>query len=120
MAWFACLAVAALAGAALAHAYSAPTATSIRYDEADGRFRGRVNSPRQACEARRKVKLMKQSNDGRKVVGRTLTNKNGRWSIRQSNANGVYSAVVVRRETALDGHVHQCQRGASGTVTVDP
>jgi hypothetical protein len=111
---------AALAGAALGHAYSAPSATSFRYDEDDGRFKGRVESPRRPCEGSRKIKLREHTDDGTEVVGRTRSNAEGRWSIEQPTANGVYSAVVVRRERTPTGHVHACQRGASGTVTVDP
>jgi hypothetical protein len=113
-------AVVALAGAALGHAYSAPSTTSLRYDEEDGRFEGRVDSPRRPCVPSRKIKLVEHTADGNEVVGRTRSNAKGRWSIEQPTASGAYSAIVVRRERTPVGHVHACQRGTSGTVTVDP
>jgi hypothetical protein len=116
----ACAFAALLATGAVAHQYSAPTTTSLRYDETDGRFRGRVDSPRDPCLQQRKIKLVKHTDDGNEVVGRTRSNSRGRWNIAEGNASGAYSAVVVRRYSAPTGHVHQCQRGASGTVTVDP
>lgn len=112
--------LAVAAAAAFAHAYSAPSTTTLRYDEDDGRFRGRVDSPRRPCENRRKIRLVKHTSSGKEVVGRTRSNSRGRWSIEQGNANGAYTAVVVRRERTPVGHVHACQRGTSGTVTVDP
>ena len=111
---------ASLAGAALGHAYSAPSTTSLRYDEDDGLFKGRVESPRRPCVSQRKVKLVEHTPDGNEVVGRTRSNAKGRWSIEHANASGAYSAIVVRRERMPTGHVHACQRGTSGTVTVDP
>ncbi len=111
---------ASLGGLALAHAYSAPSSTTLRYDEDGGRFRGRVESPRRPCEQQRKVKLVRLTSDGREVVGRTRSNNRGRWSIEEANANGAYRAVVVKRDRTPPGHVHNCQRGTSGTVTVDP
>ncbi|MFN2587011.1 MAG: hypothetical protein ABR613_02675 [Actinomycetota bacterium] len=118
--WLAASVGAAGAAAAFAHAYSAPSATTLRYDEDDGRFRGRVDSPRRSCEEQRKVKLVKHTSSGNEVVGRTRSNAKGRWSIEQGNANGAYHAVVVRRNHTPPGHIHQCQRGTSGTITVDP
>ena len=107
--------------AAVAHQYSAPTTTSFRYDEDDGAFKGRVDSPRDPCIAQRKVKLVRHTDSEREVVGKTRSNSRGRWSIDQPNAAGTYNAVVVRRFSAPTGHVHQCQRGASQPVTVvDP
>ncbi|HEV2757344.1 MAG TPA: hypothetical protein VG318_16385 [Actinomycetota bacterium] len=113
-------AAASLGGTVLAHAYSAPSTTSLRYDEDGGEFRGRVASPRRSCEDSRKIKLVKHTSSGNDVVGRTRSNSKGRWSIEKENASGAYSAIVVRRDRTPPGHVHACQRGTSGTVTVDP
>ncbi len=120
IAGLACAVAAAAASTVLAHAYSAPSTTTLRYDEDDGRFRGRVESPRRPCRQMRKVKLVKHTSSGREVVGRTRSNNRGRWSIEQGNASGAYHAVVVKRDRTPPGHVHSCQRGTSGTVTVDP
>lgn len=114
------VAVAALAGVAVAHQYAVPTTTTLRYEEDEGRFRGRVSSRRQACEHQRKVKLVRITASGRDVVGSTRTNHSGRWSISEGNANGAYRAVIPRRHETPVGHVHDCQRGTSGTVNVDP
>ena len=104
---------------AVAHQYSAPTTTSFKYK--DGEFRGRVDSPRDACISQRKVKLVRHTDSDKEVVGRTRSNSKGRWRIDQPNAAGTYNAVVVRRFSAPTGHVHQCQRGASTpTTVVDP
>jgi hypothetical protein len=120
IAGLACSLALVAAPAVLGHAYSAPTATSLRYDEDSGRFKGRVESPRRQCEHGRTVKLLKHTGSGKEVVGETRSNTEGRWSIEEPTANGVYSARIVRRERTPVGHVHACQRGASGTVTVDP
>ncbi len=110
----------AFPGTGSAHEYVSPTETTIKYAEAKGRFHGRVDSVRSACEEDRKVKLRKRTRSGWKFVGRTRTNQRGRWSIDKANANGVFSAVVPRRVNNPPGHIHDCERGTSGTVTVDP
>ncbi len=113
-------AAASVAGDAAAHQYTAPSSTTIRYVENEGEFRGRVTSPRAACERNRKIKLVRESEEGRVVVGRDRSNRRGRWRIDQPNPNGVYRAIVVSRSNVVPGHVHRCERGTSPSITIEP
>ncbi len=112
--------VASIVRFANAHEFAAASSTTIRYREATGVFRGRVTSSKGSCERRRKVKVVKETDSGSKVVGKDRSNRRGRWKVSVPNANGTYSAIVVRREQSYVGHVHICERGRSSTISVDP
>lgn len=124
MALLACWMCAAvgMTAVAVAHTVTAPSATTIRYREARGRFKGRVTSSRPKCERRRRVVLMRDTASGPRAVGRARSNRYGRWSISEPNASGTYRAVVRRRfyENQDPFHAHLCQRAQSAAITVDP
>lgn len=115
-------AVVGMTAVAVAHAITAPSATTIRYREARGRFKGRVTSPRAKCQRRRHVVLMKQTATGARAVGHDRSNRYGRWRIAEPSASGTYRAVVRRRlyEKQDPFHSHLCQRAESVAITVDP
>lgn len=64
-----------------------------------GSFVGKVNSDRASCERGRVVALRKQKPGKDKVVGRTLTNRRGKWRVSKAEPRGRYYAKV-RRSTA--------------------
>jgi hypothetical protein len=63
-----------------------------------GKFRGKVRSPRNACERRRTVVLKKRRPGPDRTVGRDRTNRKGVWRIRKPNARGRFYARVQRQE----------------------
>jgi hypothetical protein len=63
-----------------------------------GKFRGKVRSPRNACERRRTVVLKKKRPGRDKTVGRDRTNRRGVWRINKPNARGRFYARVKRQE----------------------
>jgi hypothetical protein len=63
-----------------------------------GKFRGRVRSPRNACERRRSVVLKKVRPGPDRTVGRDRTNRRGVWRINKPNARGRFYARVQRQE----------------------
>ncbi len=113
----------AIAGTvAQAHVYTAATSTTVRYVEADGKFKGRIDSNRPNCKGHGSSRLKRITPDGSKVVGSDVSGTRGRWRISEPNAAGTYRAVVRARDDQGGNatHNHQCLRAASGTVTVDP
>jgi hypothetical protein len=63
-----------------------------------GKFRGKVRSPRNACERRRTVVLKKVRPGRDRTVGRDRTNLRGVWRINKPNATGRFYARVQRQE----------------------
>jgi hypothetical protein len=116
------LALGSLVGVAEAHKFVSPSASTIRYREASGTFQGRVESDRDRCERRRFIKVVHRTADGREVVGKTRSNKRGRWKVAVGNANGIYRAIVKRRANTAgpdtQQHSHICERGRSPEIAV--
>lgn len=84
-------------------------------------FHGKVKSPNEACVQNRVVKLFKKRrNGGRRLLGKTHTNGDGKWKvIVDPLSSGVYRAVVKRREEGAAGTIFVCLRDSSKRIVVD-
>jgi hypothetical protein len=62
-------------------------------------FHGKLTSPRRACLGSRTVKLYREVNGSKKMLGKDTSNDNGKWSIPQGKnlAPGFYYATVAKR-----------------------
>ena len=69
----------------------------------------------QACAQNRLVKMFKKRrNGGRKLLGKTHTDVNGKWEISSTRSTpGVYLAVVKQREEGAAGTIFVCLRDKS-------
>jgi hypothetical protein len=61
-------------------------------------FHGKVTSPRKACIAGRKVKMFRERNGKKVLLGRDRSNHKGKWSIPigKKLTSGSYYAVVTK------------------------
>lgn len=84
-------------------------------------FHGKVKSPNDACVQNRVVKLFKKRrNGGRRLLGKTHTNNDGKWKvIVDPLSSGAYRAVVKRRAEGTAGTVFVCLRDSSKLAVVD-
>ena len=84
-------------------------------------FHGKVTSPNQACADNRLVKMFKKKRSGgRKLLGKTHTDINGKWEvIVDPLSSGAYLAVVKQREEGTAGTIFVCLRDKSKIVGVD-
>jgi|RhiMethySRZTD1v2_1073278.scaffolds.fasta_scaffold1943710_1 hypothetical protein len=84
-------------------------------------FHGKVTSSNQACAQDRLVKMFKKKRSGgRKLLGKTHTDLNGKWEvIVDPLSSGAYLAVVKQREEGTAGTIFVCQRDKSKIVGVD-
>jgi hypothetical protein len=84
-------------------------------------FHGKVTSPNQACADNRLVKMFKKKRSGgRKLLGKTHTDVNGKWEvIVDPLSSGAYLAVVKQREEGTAGTIFVCLRDKSKIVGVD-
>jgi hypothetical protein len=83
-------------------------------------FHGRVKSPNNACEDNRLVKLFKKRSGGRKVLGKTFSDVEGKWEIIVDPlSSGSYRAVVKQRAEGTAGTTFVCLRDKSKRAVVD-
>jgi hypothetical protein len=84
-------------------------------------FHGKVTSSNQACAQDRLVKMFKKKRSGgRKLLGKTHTDLNGKWEvIVDPLSSGAYLAVVKQREEGTAGTIFVCLRDKSKIVGVD-
>jgi hypothetical protein len=84
-------------------------------------FHGRVKSPNDACEDNRLVKLFKKKRSGgRKLLGKTHTDVEGKWEIIVDPLrSGSYRAVVKQRAEGTAGTTFVCLRDKSKRAVVD-
>jgi hypothetical protein len=84
-------------------------------------FHGKVTSSNQACAQNRLVKMFKKKRSGgRKLLGKTHTDLNGKWEvIVDPLSSGAYLAVVKQREEGTAGTIFVCLRDKSKIVAVD-
>ena len=61
-------------------------------------FHGKLTSPRQSCLGNRKVKMFRESNGKRVLLGRDRSNANGKWKIPvgKNLKSGSYYATVAK------------------------
>lgn len=110
------VAIGPAAQVASAHVFQSESRTRhFRYE--DKKFKGRVKSPRPACESRKVV--IKKVVDGRnRVVGSDETNDEGKFRVRKPNARGRYYAKVRGKANGSYGHSHICRAARSDTIRV--
>ena len=84
-------------------------------------FHGRVKSPNNACVDNRLVKLFKKKRSGgRKLLGKTHTDLEGKWEIIVDPLiSGSYRAVVKERAEGTAGTTFVCLRDKSKLSVVD-
>jgi hypothetical protein len=107
------------AGVAAAHTFRADSEVTIRYNDAEDRFQGRVLSERPSCERNRLVVVFRDNPNQDSPVGGDVTNDNGRWRVPENNPRGDYYAKVFRRKVTREGHTHVCRADVSPTITVE-
>jgi hypothetical protein len=119
-------AAAALALGALTAGVAGATNTvqiesTIKLRQSFPAFHGKVTSPNQACAENRLVKMFKKKRSGgRKLLGKTHTDLNGKWEVLVDPlSSGAYLAVVKQREEGTAGTIFVCLRDKSKVVTVD-
>lgn len=62
-------------------------------------FHGKLTSPRQACLGSRKVKLYRERNGNKKLLGKDTSADNGKWAVPlgKNLPAGFYFATVAKR-----------------------
>ena len=88
--------------------------TSVTIDYDGNSFDGKVESNTRKCRSGRRVVLKKQKPGRDQKVGSDSTNRRGRYSIPQRNADGTYYTVAGKK-TYRDGsgRLHICNKGRS-------
>jgi hypothetical protein len=80
-------------------------------------FRGRVTSPKAACERARRVTLHRTNGN---VLGSTTTTSTGHWTITASGSAGIslghFFATVKRRAEGTAGTIFVCKAARSMTI----
>jgi hypothetical protein len=108
------IALAIIAGSATAAHGAATTRSDSHVTLAKANaFHGRLHARSQRCEAGRKVRVLLVKRRRDEVVGRTTTNRRGRWSEHVTPTGGRYYAKVGRERLASKTTV-VCRRDRSG------
>ena len=102
-----------------AHTFTANSTVSIRFH--DGKFKGRVRSPRERCEKRRLVKVFKaRPNRPDVFIGDDRTNDDGFYRVdKPSGVSGKFYAAATRKETHHPNYpaqIHRCRRAISRII----
>ena len=89
-----------------------------RYSRQDPRnaFKGRVRSDDSLCIRGRKVLLKRRTGDGSRTVGRTKTNRQGRWKVFENDPKGRYFAQTPEVRKSSDHGDHICEAAKSRTI----
>jgi hypothetical protein len=76
-------------------------------------FHGKLSSPRQACLGSRTVKMYRQLNGKKKLLGKDTSEDNGKWAIPAGKnlTSGAYYATVAKRG--------KCKAAKSQVLTID-
>jgi hypothetical protein len=76
-------------------------------------FHGTLSSPRSACLGSRKVKMYRERNGQKKLLGRDTSEDNGKWAIPvgKNLASGAYYATIDKRG--------KCKSAKSKVLTID-
>jgi len=76
-------------------------------------FHGKLSSPRKACLGSRKVKMYRERNGNKKLLGRDTSEDNGKWKIPvgKNLTSGAYYATVAKRG--------KCKADKSQVLTID-
>jgi hypothetical protein len=76
-------------------------------------FHGKLASPRKACLGSRKVKLYRERNGKKKLLGKDTSKDNGKWAVPAGKnlTSGAYYATVAKRG--------KCKAAKSRVLTID-
>jgi len=76
-------------------------------------FHGTLSSPRKACLGSRSVKMYRERNGTKKLLGRDTSEDNGKWKIPvgKNLTSGSYYATVAKRG--------KCKAAQSKVLTID-
>ena len=75
-------------------------------------FHGKLTSPRQACLGSRKVKMYRERNGNKKLLGRDTSADNGKWAVPVKKlTSGSYYAKVAKRG--------KCKAAKSKVLSID-
>jgi hypothetical protein len=76
-------------------------------------FHGTLSSPRKACLGSRRVKMYRQRNGNKKLLGKGTSNKNGKWKVPvgKNLTSGSYYATVAKRG--------KCKAAKSQVLNID-
>ena len=99
-----------------AHTFTGSTSTTIGY--ARGAFRGRISSNVASCKIGRTVRLYKVKKGPDRLLGKTKSNRRGKWSIARAKRRGRYYAKVAGRQAGTYGHNHRCAAATSATLRI--
>ena len=124
----AALATLALGGATVALAgVSESVATDLRLANRPPAFHGKVKTDVPDCESDRRVKLFYLRNDkgepgpgtGGELLGRTNSDRKGKWLIQSPPAPGAYYAKVKQHIVNIEGVLVRCEPDFSRGIVVD-
>lgn len=78
---------------------------------------GRVRSAKDACERRRKVRVVRRNKGETTIYGRDVTDARGRWRVEGTPTvpNGTYRAVAASKRLAAG----RCAKARSDSVFID-
>ena len=98
-----------------AHTFTVNSTISIRFE--DGKFKGRVRSPRPRCE-KRLVKVFKARPDRPDIyIGQDRTDDEGRYVVpKPPGASGKFYARANKKFTGKYPHRHRCRRALSRII----
>jgi hypothetical protein len=91
-----------------------PRTLSIGYAEKKDKFRGKLTSQSPACISDQKVKVFEKKKGKDPKLGSDETNENGKYSLKETNAEGKFYAKV--KQTSLGGST--CLAARSKTINV--
>jgi hypothetical protein len=76
-------------------------------------FHGKLSSPRKACLGSRTVKMYRERNGKKKLLGRDTSEDNGKWAVPvgKNLTSGAYYATVAKRG--------KCKGDKSQVLTID-
>lgn len=111
--------VACLAPLAASGAPSTTYDTKVRISGEEPAFHGRVQSTFEPCEKRR-VRLVKKSDEGNKVIGEDRTDGKGQWKVDVSELtvkSGTYYAWAGRKKVGRK--IYVCKPDRSRAIVID-
>jgi len=95
--------------------------TTLKMRNSPPAFHGKVKSDAPDCESDRRVKLFKEKPDGgRKVLGRTNSDADGKWLIPVDPLrSGSYISKAKQHIVEIDGVLVLCEADFSVGIVVD-
>jgi hypothetical protein len=111
----ACLVALAFGGAATGKGGEVSYGSWLRI-ETDPAFHGQVGSHKVPCHRHRVVAVVRQSN--RRVIGKTKSNRAGRWKLLRPHAHGRFFARITKPRTLRSGVVCDGKRSVSRSHVV--